>query len=409
MARDLSERENAESAVAELAALLDLAQDAILVRDVDGRIVFWNRGAERTYGWRREEALGKVGHDLLDTTFPVPVSEIERIITRAGRWEGELTHRTRDGRRITVESRWAQQQDASGAPTGFLEVNRDISDRRASQEALRASEAALAERSRLLEIANSELQRSNRDLAEFAFVAAHDLKSPITTIGGFATLLRDGAGGDLNEDGKRYASHLVDGVQKMQTLVDDLLYYSRLATVQTPEPIDTSRLVSDVLSLLAGDIDATGVDISIGPLPMVSGDSAQLVQLFQNLITNALKFKHPDHPPTIHVWAEPVDDRWCFAVEDNGIGIDNRHRDRIFQMFQRLHTQTQYPGTGVGLAICRRVVENHGGRIWFNSSPGGGSTFYFTLSAAEAPDTQQRPGEGGETAGDTGVGEAASP
>ncbi len=250
--------------------------------------------------------------------------------------------------------------------------------------ARRAAEAALREYASRLAAANEELARSNADLASFAAVAAHDLKSPLVTIAGFTQLLRSGRGGSLSERGLEIADNIVQGVRRMQELIDDLLAYAQLGTSATFGEVGTADLMAHVLQDLAAETAAAGADIAVDELPDVSGDAGQLRQLLLNLVSNALKFRRPDGTPRVRVGVEPVPEGWLFTVADNGIGIDREDRERVFAMFHRLHGQARYPGTGIGLAICRRVVENHRGRIWLDETPGGGTTVRFTLPAVTA-------------------------
>lgn len=250
----------------------------------------------------------------------------------------------------------------------------------------RAQQALLGQLEQRVEERTAELARSNSDLEEFASIAAHDLRSPLTTIGGFASLLADSSGG-LTAENQLLVDRIVRGVDRMQALVDDLLAYAKVSTVAAPAPVDCGGLVDEVVSLLDADISATHAQLRVAPLPTVEGDDSQLRQLFSNLIGNAIKFRRPDAEPLVEIDAEHQSRGWLFTVSDNGIGIDPRDQDRVFKMFQRLHPSDRYTGTGLGLAICRRVVENHGGRIWIEASPSGGTSFRFTLPAPSAART----------------------
>jgi signal transduction histidine kinase len=226
-----------------------------------------------------------------------------------------------------------------------------------------------------------ELARSNRDLAQFASVVSHDLQEPLRTVTGFVQLLRQKYGGKLDADADQFIDFAVDGAKRMETLIKDLLAYSRVgARGQEPVPTDAGASLQLALDNLGTSIQETAAEITHGELPTVRADSTQLAQVFQNLIGNALKFRGP-LPPKIHVDAHRKEDYWQFSVRDNGIGIDAKHQDRIFLIFQRLHSRQQYPGTGIGLAICKRIVDRHGGQIWVESQPGQGATFHFTIPA----------------------------
>jgi PAS domain S-box-containing protein len=378
------DRFNAEEALREQAVLLDLAHDAILVRSPDDRITFWSQGAEQTYGWTREEALGRTPHELLQTQFPLPLAELLDTVRRKGHWEGQLIHRRRDGTRLVVDSRWALQEGKEGEPPGILEINRNVTERRKAEEELERHRAHLEElvrqRTGELTAANEELGRSNRDLEQFAYVASHDLQEPLRIVAGYLQLLERRYKARLDADADEFIRFAVDGAARMQNLIVDLLAYSRVGTQERRSaPTPCGAVVEQALANLRRSIEETGAKVTVDPLPTVAGDAAQLVQLFQNLIGNALKFRS-DRPPEIHVGAEPQDGAWRFFVRDNGLGIEPQYAERIFVIFQRLHTREKYPGTGIGLAICKRIVERHGGRLWMESKPGLGSTFYFTLA-----------------------------
>jgi len=224
-----------------------------------------------------------------------------------------------------------------------------------------------------------ELERSNRDLEQFAYVASHDLQEPLRIVTGYVELLQRRYGSRLDADADRFIGHTVDAVQRMQSLIQGLLTYSRAGRRREPVEVDLCRVVDDVIRDLGESIDASGALITRDPLPTVIADELQMLQLFANLMGNALKYRGEDAPPRIHIGAEHADDGWRISVQDNGIGIEARHAERIFAIFQRLHGRSRYEGTGIGLAICRKVVENQGGRIWVESTPGEGSAFYFTL------------------------------
>lgn len=225
-----------------------------------------------------------------------------------------------------------------------------------------------------------ELTRSNSELEQFAYIASHDLQEPLRTIASFTQLLARRYHDRLDAKAERYINHIVDGSLRMQTLIEDLLQYSRVRTRAKPfEEIETDQVLEIALANLQSAIESNQATISASTLPSVKGDRAQLVQLFQNLIGNAIKYRRQD-PPQIAIDAKREGDRYRFCIEDNGIGIDPKHRDRIFQIFQRLHTIQEYPGTGIGLAVCQKIVQRHGGRIWVESELGRGSKFYFTLA-----------------------------
>jgi light-regulated signal transduction histidine kinase (bacteriophytochrome) len=239
--------------------------------------------------------------------------------------------------------------------------------------------AELARRSAAIERVNRQLTRSNEDLQQFAFVAAHDLQEPLRKVTAFCELLRDEYRDRLDGTALAYIDHAVNGALRMKALVSDLLEFSRVETQGKPlVPTSTEDALAQAIENLELPIEEAGATVECDRLPTIAADRAQLIRLFQNLIGNAIKYRS-DAPPRVHVWAEPQDDEWIFHVEDNGIGIDPRHHDRIFVVFQRLHSREAYAGTGIGLAVCKRIVERFGGRIWVHSTPGRGSEFCFAL------------------------------
>jgi PAS domain S-box-containing protein len=254
-------------------------------------------------------------------------------------------------------------EDGATYVDGLLE---DITDHKLAQEAL--------------EQQAQELARSNADLQQFAFVASHDLQEPLRMVASFTDLLARRYRGRLDETADEYIAFAVDGAKRMQRLIHDLLAYSRIGTHSKPfEPCDTGALFDRAVRDLDLAIRESGAEVARGELPTVPGDLTQLAQVFQNLIGNAVKFRS-DQPPRVRVDAEMRDDAWLFSVRDNGIGVEPRFADRVFEIFQRLHGHDEYTGTGIGLAICKRIVERHGGRIWVESTPGEGSVFRFTIA-----------------------------
>ncbi|MEP0545307.1 MAG: ATP-binding protein [Rhodothermales bacterium] len=245
-----------------------------------------------------------------------------------------------------------------------------------------------------LETTTVKLQRSNAELEHFASVASHDLQEPLRMVSSFLQLLQRRYADQLDETADEYIEYAVDGAKRMQVLIQNLLAYSRLGTRAEPfESVDTEAVVRDVADDLSVAIEEHGASLTVDDLPTVQADPTQLRQVFQNLIANALKFRGETAPAvrvsavhTEHVLADDASaEGWRFAVADNGIGIPAEHAERIFRIFQRLHTRDEYEGTGIGLAMCKKIVERHGGRIWFESEPGAGTTFYFTLPLRPAP------------------------
>jgi light-regulated signal transduction histidine kinase (bacteriophytochrome) len=328
-----------------LRLLLEAAPSAMLVVESGRVITLVSRGAEQLFGYRREELIGR---------------ELELLVP--GRAGPDLFGRRKDGSAVAIEIGLNSLETADGSVTLASIV--DVTARRHSED---------------------ELRRSNEDLAQFAYIASHDLQEPLRMVASYTELLAQRYQGKLDERADKYIYYAVDGAKRMQRLLADLLVYSRVSSQgKPPVPLLAEAVLERVLDTLAGAIREANASVVVGPLPTVQADAGQLAQLFQNLIGNALKFRG-DAPPVVEIGATPLNDRWQFFVKDNGIGIGSQHMERIFQMFQRLHERGKYEGSGVGLAIAKRITERHGGRIWFESGPQVGSTFFFTLEAATVP------------------------
>jgi light-regulated signal transduction histidine kinase (bacteriophytochrome) len=288
----------------------------------------------------------------------------------------EVRLRTADG-----TSRWLRSTArplVEGAGAGPYPVVVSFADVTAQHESAAALVAAHTE----LERRAGELERSNADLEHFAYVASHDLSEPLRMVTSYLQLLRRRYHGQLDPDADAFIDYAVGGAGRMRDLIDDLLTYSRVGRAPNEAaPVDLRAVVDETLQSLRTAVAEAGAEVVVGPLPTLAGDRRELTQLLQNLIANALKFRSPERSPKVAVSAERGTDGWTVRVADNGIGVGPSHADRIFKMFQRLHTREEYPGTGIGLAVCSRIVERHGGRIWVEPTPGGGATFCFTLAA----------------------------
>lgn len=376
--------------------LLDLIHDPVILRDMEGVIIFWNRGAEETYGWTRGEALGRISNTFLHTQFPQPIEEITAELLRNERWEGELVQTRRDGSSVVMSSRWALLYNTQSEPLATFQINNDITGRKLTEETLAAF--------------TIQLQRSNRELEEFAAVASHDLQEPLRKIQAFGNRLAVKYADALDEDGRDYLTRMLTSATRMRALIDDLLDYSRL-TIKSRHyvQVDLATVCQEVLSDLSQQLERMGGRVEVGELPTIEADAMQIRRLLQNLITNGLKFSREGIPPVIRVNArrimpvvEPylsdlaVTEHWEIIVQDEGIGFDEKYLDRIFAPFQRLHGRHEFEGTGMGLAICRKIAESHWGSITAKSAVGHGATFIVTIPTAQPtvlPTTQ--PQEGG--------------
>lgn len=270
--------------------------------------------------------------------------------------------------------------DASGKVINWFGTCTDVQELKEKEDSLRASEAALTKKA-------AELERSNAELEQFAYVASHDLREPLRVITNFSGLLEKKYKRQLDEAADRYIGHIVDSAARMSALIGDLLVYARVGQAEsTRTRTDLNRVLDDVRKSLASSIDESGTTFAYQTLPDVHANATLMQQLFQNLISNSIKFRREGVPPRIEIAAKRNDGEWLLSISDNGIGIERQYADRIFEIFQRLHSRSEYPGTGIGLAICRKIVERHGGRIWMQSQLGQGTTFYFTvpMNSAEA-------------------------
>jgi PAS domain S-box-containing protein len=510
---DITERKKAEAALhgvqeelRQHATMFDAAHDAIMTLDPEGTIMYWNRGAERLYGWTTHEAVGQNANALLRTTFPESREVLWPKLMESGLWEGELLNVTRDGMPVAVASSWTLMKDEKGSASAILEISSDITERKKAEAALAESEAKLritfatmadgivitqldetvtdcndailrlTQRSReeiigkpfenflppefrslipdarkllvgavllktepgsekketvrtdaqllgkngqrvdieanistiedasgqaaeflivardvterkqmesQLDNSLADLQRSNAELEQFAYVTSHDLQEPLRMITSYIQIIEEDYKGKLDADADQFIAFVVEGAKRMHTLVNDLLAYSRVGTRGEPfMPTILGRVLSAATANLEVAIEESHAEVTHDELPTVLGDESQLIQLFQNLVGNAIKFRS-DATPMIHVGVETTNSDWLFSVRDNGIGIDMQYAERIFAVFQRLHAREEYPGTGIGLAVVKKIVERHKGRIWVESEPAKGSTFYFTFPRTE--------------------------
>jgi len=366
---DVNELKRAEEVAARLGAIVESSADAILSKDLEGTILTWNAAAERMFGYRAEEIVGQPITRILP---PERIEEERQIMHRLVHGEGvehfETVRLTKDGRQLEVSVTISPLRDSNGRVVGASKIIHDIAERKRTEEMLRHT--------------TQELERSNKDLEQFAYVASHDMKEPLRMVSGFLKLLHDRYKGQLDATAQQWVTFAVDGANRMDSLIGDLLEYSRVGTGGgAPAPVDLAGIVEYVKGNLRTTIDESSALIMADLLPTVMADPAQMRQLFQNLIGNALKFHAKGRQPEVHISAMQDNGYWKVQIKDNGIGIDPKHAEKVFNVFQRLHTKEKYSGSGIGLAICKKIVERHGGRIWVESEPGKGSTFCFTIPA----------------------------
>lgn len=379
-------REELDGRSQQISQIIEHSPTAMLMTDADGTIVMTNAETLQLLGYTRDELVGKPVEALIPQAVraqhPTLRSNFIAQPTARGMGAGRDLHALRkDGSEVAVEIGLTpiRHHDQIYVLSSII----DISWRKALEADLRTMnnelEMRVVERTEALQITNDALIRSNTDLQQFAYIASHDLQTPLRSISGFVQLLANAYADKLDDQARNWINRTVDNTQRMHTLINDLLSYSRVdSRARAFAPVDMNVLVEEIKQLYETDLQLSGGTITYDTLPTVSGDAAQLTQLLTNLIGNSLKY-HSDEPPKVHISAYWNEYEWFFLIRDNGLGIAPKHHDSIFEIFKRLHTNQTYPGTGIGLAICRRVVHRHSGRIWVESTPGIGSTFFFTL------------------------------
>jgi PAS domain S-box-containing protein len=371
--RDLTARRQTELALREseerFRQLVTNVKDYAIIRlDPEGFVASWNPGAERIKGYAADEIIGRhfsVFYPSDAVTAGWPERELEAA-RRDRTFEDEGWRVRQDGTMFWANVVISSFTDAAGSLQGFWKITRDLTERKRAEDQLK--EAA------------DRLRRSNRELEQFASVAAHDLQEPLRKIQAFGDRLRRQSAAALGEQGADYLARMLNAAERMRRLINDLLAFSRVST--RPEPFVSLNLraaVEDVLADLDVRLHQTGGRIEIGSLPPVVAAPSQMRQLFLNLLSNALKFRRPDTPPVVTVSGRSRGTMAEIVVSDNGIGFEPEYRERIFEVFQRLHGRQEYEGTGIGLAICRKIVERHDGTIVAEGEPGAGATFTFTL------------------------------
>ncbi len=389
-------------------SILSTMSHLLFLVNPEGRIMKVNQAALGILGYREEGLIGRdVGAILTNgggeealVNWAGPTGQLTSNAMR----DAEMTAKTRLGERIPISVSTSPVRTEDGSLQGIVCIAQDITERKQAEEALRKAhdelEIRVEERTIELAKANQALQveiierkraegelkqtmadlaRSNAELQEFAYMASHDLQEPLRMVTSYVQLLARRYRGELDADADDFIAYAVDGTSRMQRMINDLLAYSRVGTSGKDFGLTDCAVVLDqTIANLQVAIEESGAVITHDPLPSVTADASQLVQLFQNLISNAIKFRD-EEPLHVHVSAERKGDEMVFSIRDNGIGIDPEHIDHVFRTFQRLHSKGEYPGMGIGLAICRRIVERHGGCIWVESQSGKGSTFYFTI------------------------------
>lgn len=351
--------------------------DGVLATDTAGSITFINPEAAKLTGWPRDEVIGKSLDEIFRIFNETSREKVESPFTkvmRSGHVVGLANHTIlvrKDGSELPIDDSGAPIRNVSGKLSGVVLVFRGVEDRR-------RAEAELA-------LSHSELLKANEELRQFSYAATHDLQEPLRTIVVFSQLLSRSYASTLDERGQHLLKTVEDAGHRMSALINDLLAFTRAGSTDASVsrvPVNATEILTDTIKQLNGAIEETSAVISHQQLPLVMSDPAQLSQVFQNLISNAIKYRKPEVPPRIRISAAVEGDHATFQISDNGIGFRQEYSDRIFQLFQRLHGRN-IPGTGIGLALCRRIIERQGGRIWVRSEENVGTTFFFTLPSAQ--------------------------
>jgi len=359
-----------------LPKLVEAVPVGIGILDLKGNVYSINRMVEEMTGYSQEEFktinVGETVEDAKDRR------EMLKILEETGKVRNyTIRMKRKDG--TAFYALLNIDQIELGGQRVLLMAQQDITALKKAEEEIVRLNKDLESRVVCLSALNRELERSNRDLEQFAYVASHDLQEPLRMISSFTQLLEQRYKGKFDKSADEFIKFVVEGANRMQSMINDLLSYSRLSTRGTPfEPVNSEEILARVHADLLSLIEENQALLTHESLPEITADASQMLHLFQNLIGNAIKFRGKE-PPRVHVFSESREEEWMFGVRDNGIGIAKEYFDRIFVIFQRLHSREEYSGTGIGLAICKKIVEGHGGRIWVESEPGKGSTFFFTI------------------------------
>ena len=375
--RNITEMRRRDQAIEEQAQILDLANDTIFVRDVNDRITYWNQGAQRVYGWTKQEAVGRVTHTMLQTRFPRPLHEILESVTSTGHWEGELEHARKDGTPLTVASRWTLQRDESGAMKGIIEMNYDVTDRKRIAQVLQQK--------------NDELLQASRAKDTFLANMSHELRTPLNGIIGFSEILADELPGPVNAKQKEYLGDILSSGRHLLQLINDLLDLAKVGAGKMdfyPEAFAVQGAVEEACQVVRPGADRKQITLlttSASEIFVVCLDRQRFKQILLNLLSNAVKFTRDRG--TVEVSTAPLDpDRFSLSVRDTGIGIAPEDIQRIFKEFEQLDSGAgrMYQGTGLGLALTRKLVSMQGGTISVTSEVGRGTTFTVVLPVESA-------------------------
>src|SRR5215218_1859527 len=383
--RDITEHKQTEEISSRLAAIVDSSDDVIIGKTLGGIITSWNRGAEKIYGYSSEEAVGRHISMLVPADLP---DEIPAIMKRLSLGEGithyETVRVTKEGRRLDVSLTISPIRDSQGNIVGASTIARDITSRKEAEEEIRLLNEQLEQRVRQR---TAQLEEANKELEAFSYSVSHDLRAPLRHIDGFAQLLQKRATAVLDETARRYLDMIVESTNHAGDLIDNLLAFSRIGRVEIKHgDVDMNRLVQETLNDLRLETEGQNISWKVGELPEVQGDPPMLRIVMANLLSNAVKYTRTREQAIIEVGTKSNGDETVFFVSDNGVGFDMQYVDKLFGVFQRLHSVEEFEGTGIGLATVQRIVNRHGGHAWAESSVGSGATFYFSLPLIEGRD-----------------------
>jgi PAS domain S-box-containing protein len=346
---------------------MEAAQIGIWDWDINKDQFLWDDTMFKIYGLTKEKEH-ETYQSWTDTVHPEDLGQAEKEVLWAleGRKEFRCEFRIvwPDGSVRTIKALGSVQRDQEGDPVRMVGINWDVTqEREAERQRLRAR----------------QLELKNRELEQFAYIASHDLQEPLRTVNSFVGLLRNRYGSQLDESAQVYMQLISDGASRMSRLIKGLLEYSRIGAERELSTIDCGNMIGNILNDLTAQITASGAQVLVEPMPVLEGYETELRVLFQNLISNAIKFRKPDCRPVVQIEVENLGRKWRFCIRDNGIGIETAYQEKIFVIFQRLHSVNEFEGTGIGLAHCQKIVDLHGGKIWVESQKGQGSSFYFTI------------------------------
>lgn len=373
--RDISYQKRAEQFI----ELLDAAPDAMVIVNSEGKIVLVNIQTETIFGYKRDELLGQRVEMLIPLRYREHHSQLREdfFISPKTRNMGaglELSGKKKDGSEFPIEISLSPLKTPEGVLVSA--AIRDVTEKKRLEGLIREANANLEIK---VQQRTAELERKNKELEQFAYVASHDLQEPLRTTTGFVEIFKRKYYGNLDEEANKILDYMAQASDRMKVLINDLLDYSRIGRKKELKQVDCNVLLQEVIADLDSSIKASAARVRVQPLPVINAYPTELKLVFQNLISNSIKFRRKDEIPVVVITAEKEKGQWRFCVEDNGIGIDEKHKDRIFVIFQRLHTRNEYEGSGIGLAHCKKIVELHGGTIWVESVFGKGTKIFFTI------------------------------